>query len=159
MNVISQTFAQGCSIEQLTAKEREVLAHLAQHKTSKQIGLDLGISENTVNKHIAAVRTKWGTRDRNETARVFILLHEEGSENHPPQFLAGDEYLITSPDAVSDLPRSTQFRLSDVLASKPFEFPDQVAPEGLEALDARFGKVWRIAAIPLLALALAMVML
>lgn len=159
MNVKSQICAQDRSLGQLTAKEREILAHLAQHKPSKQIGLDLGIGENTVNKHISAVREKWHTRDRYETARVYLSLLENRDEIHPPQILPRDEYLITSPDALPDLPRSTQFRLSDVLASEPFEFRDEVAPEGLEALDARFGKAWRIAAIPLLALALAMVLL
>lgn len=159
MNVISQTFELNRSLEQLTAKQREILAHLAQHKSSKQIALDLGMTPNTVDKQIKLVRGKWRTRDRNETAQVFIYLRNEGAENWPPRFLARDEYLITSPDIVPDLPRSTQFRLSDVLASEPFEFRDQVAPEGLEALDARFGKAWRIAAIPLLALALAMVLL
>lgn len=159
MNVKSQTLELDRSLEQLTAKQRDILAHLAQHKTSKQIALDLGVTPNTVDKQIKLVRAKWHTRDRNETAQVFIHLSDDGAENWPPRFLARDEYLINSSDIAPDLPRSTQFRLSDVLASEAFEFPDQVAPEGLEALDARFGKAWRIAAIPLLALALAMVLL
>ena len=57
-----------CTLDQLTGKEREIACHLAQHKSSKQIGYDLGITENTVNKHLAAIRAKWMTRDRFETA-------------------------------------------------------------------------------------------
>lgn len=159
MNISSIMFAEACSLDQLTPKERKVLEHLAQHKTSKQIGLDLGITENTVNKHISAVREKWGTRDRNETARLFRQLGTEGDENHPPQILPRDEYLIFHPEPTTDLPQSTQFRLSDVLASESFGFSDEAAPEGLDALDARFGKAWRITAIPLMALLIGLVLL
>lgn len=159
MNISSLMFAEVCSLDQLTPRERGVLEHLAQHKTSKQIALALGITENTVNKHIAAVREKWGTRDRNETARLFLQLDAEGDENHPPQILPRDDYLIIHPEPTSDLPQSTKFRLSDVLASESLGFLDEAAPEGLEALDARFGKAWRMTAIPLTALLFGMVLL
>jgi len=147
-----------CSLEQLTNKQREVLEHLASHKSSKQIALDLGIHENTVNKHLTAVKEKWGTFDRNETARVFVRL-AHGVRNHPPQFPSSDDYLIDHPEALADLPQSAEFRLSDVLASEPIRFPDSFAPVGLEALDARFGKAWRIAAVPIAAVLLGMVMI
>ncbi len=69
-----------------------MLDHLAQHKTSKQIARDLGVAQNTVDKHLTAVRRKWHTTDRYETARVFASLRD-GCENHPPRIYAADELL------------------------------------------------------------------
>ena len=41
-------------------------------------------------------------------------------------------------------------------SSDHFEVPD---PKGLEALDERFGKAWRIIAIPVIALLIGMVLI
>ncbi len=48
------------------------------------------------------------------------------------------------------------FRLNDVLLSGDFGDWNTPAPKGLQALDERFGKAWRVAAIPLTALVLGM---
>ncbi|MGX7953541.1 response regulator transcription factor [Tsuneonella sp. HG249] len=146
------------SLQQLSDRELDVLAHLAGHKTSKAIARDLGIHENTVNKHLASIRAKWSTTDRYETAQVFTRL-SEGDEIHPSQIPSGDDYLIVPSEPVADLPDSAHFRLSDVLAPEPFGFRDSLAPKGLEALDRRYGKVWRIAAIPIIGILFGMVML
>lgn len=137
-------------------RERQVLDQLARHKTSKQIARDLEIHENTVNKHLASVREKWGTGDRYETARIFAQL-AVGEGNHPPQFSSGDDYLITAADSLADLPEAAEFRLSDVTTHSSFGAPEMFPPKGLEALDARFGMAWRIAAIPVVALLFGMV--
>lgn len=147
-----------CSLEQLSEREREVLLHLAGHKTSKAIARELGIHENTVNKHLAAIRAKWGTFDRYETAQVFTQL-SKGDGIHPPQISSGDDYLITGAEDLPDLPATSRFRLSDVLARGSAGFPDTFAPSGLEALDRRFGRAWRIAAIPVIGILLGMAML
>lgn len=42
-------------------REREVLAHIAQGKTSKQIAADLGISLRTVNTHRENIAKKIGS--------------------------------------------------------------------------------------------------
>jgi DNA-binding CsgD family transcriptional regulator len=146
-----------CSLDQLSTRERDVLEHLARHKTSKVIARELGVHENTINKHLAAVRGKWGTADRYETAQVFLDLLEGGGI-HPPQIPSSDDYLITAPEAFADLPHGHAFRLSDVLTAEPFRFPDTSAPAGLEALDARFGKAWRVLAIPVAAILIGMVL-
>lgn len=158
MNLTCASRGCDCSLDNLSLREHEVLEHLASHKTSKQIAIDLGVTENTVNKHIASVKAKWRTADRYETVRAFRAL-VEGDKIHPPQIPSRDEYLIEVPDAFADLPRTAEFRLSDVLAKEPFRFPDSFAPAGLEALDARFGKAWRIVAVPVVAFLIGMVMM
>ena len=60
---------------------------------------------------------------------------------------------------VADLPISSRFRLADVLAREPIAIPDRFAPSGLEALDQRFGRTWRIAAIPAIGILLGIAML
>ena len=158
MNARSSNFAEHRSLDQLTPREEEILAHLIQHKTSKQIGLDLEIHENTVNKAIASARAKWQTRDRYETAQVFERLNG-GVENHPPQILPGDEDDHEAASAFADLPRSAHARFSDILPMEYFDSPHVPAPRGLEVLDERFGKAWRIAAIPVVALLIAMLLI
>lgn len=149
------------SIDQLTRKELEVVDHLSRHKTSKEIATALGIRENTVDKHILSVREKWRTRDRKDTARAYLSLEgtQGGGKNLPPQFSPRDDCGAGPPDALSELPTSTVFRLSDVLAPEQFDLSDDVAPGGLEALDSRFGKAWRIGAILLITVLLVVVML
>ncbi|WP_162935671.1 helix-turn-helix transcriptional regulator [Tsuneonella amylolytica] len=142
------------SLAQLTPREAEVLAHLSQHKTSKQIGLDLDIHENTLNKAIASVRSKWQTRDRYETAQVYQRL-TEGVGNHPPQILPHDDDTDGDADDVSDLPTTATFRLSDVFAIEHGGNTEVPPPAGLEVLDSWFGRGWRFAAIPVLALLVA----
>lgn len=146
------------SLEDLTGKQFQVLEHLAQHKTSKQIARDLNVAQNTVDKHLAAVRRKWNTADRYQTARVFQQLRE-GCEKHPPRFSAADEAGPDAPVLHSDLPKSAVFQLADALSIEDFSDWESPAPKGLLALDDRFGKLWRIVAIPVLALLALMVLI
>jgi len=46
----------------LTAREREILVHIAQGKTNKEIGAELGISTRTVEAHRDALMRKLGIR-------------------------------------------------------------------------------------------------
>jgi DNA-binding NarL/FixJ family response regulator len=46
----------------LTAREREILVHIAQGKTNKEIGLELGISTRTVEAHRDSLMRKLGIR-------------------------------------------------------------------------------------------------
>jgi len=46
----------------LTAREREILLHIAQGKTNKEIGLELGISTRTVEAHRDSLMRKLGIR-------------------------------------------------------------------------------------------------
>lgn len=145
------------SIKQLTAREREVLDLVGVHMTNKEIALELAIAPTTVDKHLRSIRDKWGTTSRHETARVMQQLG--GWEKPHPDFSSDDAYLITEEGLSPDLPRSSEFVLEDVLASEqPRQFVVP-APRGLEALDERFGKSWRVALIPLSALLFGLVLI
>jgi DNA-binding NarL/FixJ family response regulator len=51
-------------VERLTAREREVLAAMAQGWSNAEIGRELFLSEATVKTHVASVLGKIGVRDR-----------------------------------------------------------------------------------------------
>lgn len=61
---------------ELTAKQREVLDLLIQHKTSKEISRLLGISPHTVDQRIMLARGKLGVASRNEIAQAYRRLVE-----------------------------------------------------------------------------------
>ncbi|GHC94121.1 helix-turn-helix transcriptional regulator [Novosphingobium pokkalii] len=63
-------------LDALTAKQREVLDLLIQHKTSKEISRILGISPYTVDQRILLARGKLGVASRNEVAQAYRLLLE-----------------------------------------------------------------------------------
>ena len=48
----------------LSAREREVLAHVATGKTNKEIAAELMISEHTVGRHLENVFAKLGVTSR-----------------------------------------------------------------------------------------------
>ncbi|MBV9001786.1 MAG: response regulator transcription factor [Solirubrobacterales bacterium] len=62
-------------LEQLTNREREVLALVAQGRANKRIALELGISEKTVKTHVGHVLAKLGVTDRTQAA---VLAVQEG---------------------------------------------------------------------------------
>jgi len=59
---------------ELTAKQREVLDLLIQHKTSKEISRILGISPHTVDQRIMLSRAKLGVASRSEVAQAYRRL-------------------------------------------------------------------------------------
>lgn len=61
------------SLPQLTRKQREVLALVADNRTSKEIAGLLGISESAVNQRIEIVRARLGGLPRGELARLYRL--------------------------------------------------------------------------------------
>lgn len=56
---------------QLTAKQREAVNLLIQHKTSKEISKLLGVSPHTVDQRIEAAKRKFGVASRGELAQAF----------------------------------------------------------------------------------------
>ena len=62
-------------LDQLTSREREVLALIAQGRANKRIALELGISEKTVKNHVGHVLAKLGVTDRTQAA---VLAVQEG---------------------------------------------------------------------------------
>jgi DNA-binding CsgD family transcriptional regulator len=55
----------------LTAKQKEVLGHIADGLTSKEIGRKLGISESAVNQRIETIRQRLGGMPRAQIARLY----------------------------------------------------------------------------------------
>lgn len=55
----------------LTSKQHEVLALVADNRTSKEIASELGISESAVNQRIEAVRARLGGPPRAQMARDY----------------------------------------------------------------------------------------
>ena len=62
-------------LDQLTAREREVLTLIAGGRSNKRIALELGISEKTVKAHVGHVLAKLGVTDRTQAA---VLAVQEG---------------------------------------------------------------------------------
>ena len=60
--------------ERLTAREEEVLKHVAAGKANKRIALDLCISEATVENHLTNIYRKWDVGNRTKTTVRAIRL-------------------------------------------------------------------------------------
>ena len=72
----SATWSPG--LDALTAREREVLAELAQGRSNREIARALNVSEKTVKAHVSSVLAKLGVQDRTQAA-LFAVRHEHGS--------------------------------------------------------------------------------
>ena len=59
-------------IQQLTARQREILIQLADGKLNKQIAFDLGLSERTIKMHRSALFRSLGVRSSAEAIRISI---------------------------------------------------------------------------------------
>lgn len=71
----------------LTAKQKEVMALVADNRTSKEIAALLGISESAVNQRIEMIRARLGGLPRGEMARLYrqkLAQEETIAENFPP---------------------------------------------------------------------------
>ena len=77
--------AQGSLMDQLTPREREILACLARGRSNKAIAQELGISADTVKLHVRNVLAKLNLSSRIEAA-VFAVRHDIGA---PPAAKAG----------------------------------------------------------------------
>ncbi len=64
-----QASSQDPGLDQLTAREREVLRHIARGYQYKEIALRLGISAKTVESHVSAVLRKLQLSNRHELSR------------------------------------------------------------------------------------------
>lgn len=63
---------QSGGVAQLTQAQIDVLARVAQFKSSKEIARDLGISHHTVDQRIRTVIEKLGVESRADAARLFL---------------------------------------------------------------------------------------
>ena len=146
-------------LDRLTPKERAVLDRVVHRRTTKEIARDLQIAPNTVDMRVRSARAKLGAQDRNETARIYLeLLADCGKTTCGPAVISDHSAYVLRPPP--EPATAGTFVLQD---SASFELPapwDIDVPNGLsEVLDSRFGRVWRVAAIPLMALGIALLAL
>ena len=74
-----QRAAPSSSLDQLTAREREILAQVARGLSNKAIARELGISHDTVKLHVRHILSKLGFSSRVEAA-VFAIEHRIGED-------------------------------------------------------------------------------
>lgn len=147
-------------LSRLSAKEREVLDQILLHKSLKHIAYDLGITLSAVDQRLKAARTKLGAADRNEAARLYSALLVT-CRNSP----CGFEEMVPATDvalfADSELPSGSTFMLRDsATIFVPPPWHEQVRREAVsEVLDEKFGRLWRVAAIPVFAMVIAILAL
>src|SRR5690242_15958530 len=84
------------ALVELTAKQREVMDLLIQHKTSKEIARRLSISPHTVDQRIQFAKEKLGANTRSEAAVAYRRLVETYGQ------LTYDESGIADPDETND---------------------------------------------------------
>lgn len=72
------------AVAQLTDRQRECMALVAENLNSKKIGKRLGIAPNTVDKHVKAVRALFGDMDRFDVARIIRLVDEAVADAGSP---------------------------------------------------------------------------
>jgi DNA-binding NarL/FixJ family response regulator len=67
-------------LDDLTPREREVLALLAAGRSTKQIALELGITRRTLGSHVQHILSKLGVSSRTQ---AVVLAHRAGLDRHP----------------------------------------------------------------------------
>ena len=143
----------------LTAKQREVLDLLIEHKTSKEIARELGISPHTVDQRIQFAKEKLGASSRSEVALLYRRLIEICG-----QLTYEDSRIAASAEGV-DNGSGTQAGPLSALRRRERTYPDQpretVAdyPVVPELFDGRYGTLVRLGAIIAIAVFLLMLVL
>jgi len=143
----------------LTAKQREVLDLLIEHKTSKEIARRLGISPHTVDQRIQFAKEKLGATSRNEAAAVYRRLSELSG-----QLTYEESHLVSRAPAVEN-------RLGTLVSSPSVEFSSRgwtrSGPYGNgadlavvpELFEGRYGTLVRLGAIIAIAVFLVILVL
>lgn len=72
-------------MKDLSPRQREILAQVAAGRTSKEIANALGISESTVNWHLANVFARLGASSRAEAVALAMREHLDGAGRSPPE--------------------------------------------------------------------------
>ncbi len=71
-------------VDPLTAKEHEVLGHLAELLTTEEIAAEMFVSVNTVRTHVRGILRKLAAQRRNEAVRRAWELHLLPRTSRPP---------------------------------------------------------------------------
>ncbi len=163
----------------LTAKQRQVLDLLIQHKTSKEISRMLGISPHTVDQRIMLARAKLNVGTRGEVAQAYrLLLAETGVSANPDIYqrsvygsphIAGmdenrqDEWQEDS-DAVPSHPQNTEPAKAGSIPRVPAQLRSDEALQPYynvlpEAFNGQIGTLLRLGAIAMIAVFLTLIIL
>lgn len=136
MNPLHNGVADRKILEELTPKQREVLDLLIQHKTSKEISRDLGISPHTVDQRIMLARAKFKVGSRNEVAQAYSRLVSDGDPKSAD--LRAYQQPVYQNSDVADLELSGQSALQeDAVAADRTAFRDALAGEPAQATEAQ----------------------
>ena len=131
----------------LTDKQREVLDLLIEHKTSKEIARQLGISPHTVDQRIFFAKEKLGAASRNEAAALYRrLVGVYGRVTYEDSHIAARP---STAESVSGLLAGQVLGLRPPELSQPggpalAELDFRVVPEWF---DGRYGTLARLSAI------------
>ena len=142
----------------LTAKQREVLDLLLEHKTSKEIARSLDISPYTVDQRINFAKDKLGARTRGEAAVAYRRMIEACEET------AYDNSGINNSRPVPETVGGAQVPLPEPAPPEP-AIPGGVSePEAdyrvvPELFDGRYGTMMRLGAIFAIAFCFVLVVL
>jgi DNA-binding CsgD family transcriptional regulator len=143
----------------LTAKQREVLDLLIEHKTSKEIARELGISPHTVDQRIQFAKEKLGASSRSEVALLYRRLIEICG-----QLTYEDSRIAASADLADNGP-GTQAGPLSALRRRERTYPDQPReteadyPVVPELFEGRYGTLIRLGAIIAIAVFLVILVL
>ena len=144
----------------LSPKELEVLDQILQHKSLKIIAHDLGVTPSAVDQRLKSARIKLGATDRNDAARIYSALLASCRESTYgfAQLATDHEPPVTE---TSEPPSGSTFTFHDSATI-------EVVPPWLERrhqgavpefLDDKFGLLWRVVAIPVFAVTIAILAL
>ena len=137
----------GSPLDTLTAKQREALELLLQHKTSKEIAQILGISPHTVDQRIDGAKEKLGAATRGDLAVIYRRLSSiSGRMTYEDSHIAARP---STAESVSGLLAGQVLGLRPPELSQPggpalAELDFRVVPEWF---DGRYGTLARLSAI------------
>jgi two-component system NarL family response regulator len=69
---VAERLAERAFFTELSAREVEVLKHLAQGESNKSTAAALGVAENTVKNHVRSIMEKLQARDRTEAVTIAL---------------------------------------------------------------------------------------
>jgi DNA-binding CsgD family transcriptional regulator len=143
----------------LTLKQREVLDLLIEHKTSKEIARQLGISPHTVDQRIQFAKEKLGAASRSEVAQLYRRLLEICGQ------LTYEDSRIAAAAADAENDPGTQAGPLAALTRRERTYPDQPRetesdyPVVPELFEGRYGTLIRLGAIIAIAVFLVILVL
>ena len=129
-------------IERLTEREKQALRCWLEHKTAKEIALDLGVSHHAVEKRLKLARTKLGVATSLEAAR--LLAKEEGYQPvvaHSPdlaELAEGSHAKLTKPLILGASVMILVATATAILLSQASTAEAGAAYEAMESTEARY---------------------